>query len=161
VYRALADVLQKDPVLSGIDITWDVRRGDRGEAMPPNARAMPWVALVPLEMPLKPGTETDDEARFRVRIDLAVSGTCWDDLANFAMAIRSALDRNKPYDDTQTVDEYFGSAGANNYWYRQGGIGVRRTESPPAGTDTGSPPAVTDQVAAAVVEFELFLPNIR
>jgi hypothetical protein len=160
VFDTLADVLRDDAVLRSIPITWDLRRGERGEAMPPTSRNLPWVALVPLEMPVKTASEIDDEGRFRVRVDMAVEGTCWRDLANFATAIKDALRHNRVTEGGLTVDQRFQAAGANNYWVKQGGVGVKRTEATPAGVEVGSAPVITDQISAAVVEFELFLPNI-
>jgi hypothetical protein len=161
-YRALEDVLKNDDVLKLIPITWDVRRGERDEAMPPAPRQMPWIALVPLEMPIARSTEIEDGAKFRVRIDIAVQGTCWDDLANLAMAVYDALAYNKPFNADMTVDQYIcARQGINRYYVKQGGVGVRRTETPPVDSAVSSPPPIADQVAAAIVEFDLFLPTIQ
>jgi hypothetical protein len=159
VYRALVAVLQDDPLLSRMPITWDVRVGNQNETQPPASAQMPWVALVPLELPTNPVTEIEDQGRFMVRVDMAVRGTNWNDLGNFAGAIRSALNANRPAPDGSTVDQFFRSAGATNFWLRRSGIGVKRTEATPNDTAVSSPPPVTDQFASAVVEFLIFIPT--
>jgi hypothetical protein len=158
-YRALASVLQGDPLLSRMPITWDTRVGSPNETQPPGSSQMPWIALVPLELPLVPATEIEDQGRFAIRIDMAVRGTHWDDLGNFAGAVRSALNANRPAPDGTTVDQYFRNAGVINYWLRRAGIGVKRTEATPNDTAVSSPPPVVDQFASAVVEFLVFLPT--
>lgn len=165
VFRGLEAVLKSDNVLGDLPISWQTWTGSQGEALPPTANQMPWVRLTPLDFTMEPATEIEDEGRFRVRVDVAVNGTRWEDLANLCGAIRDALRRNRPFRDT-TVGRFLcgdvaaGSCGANNYWVRKAGVGARRTETPPNDSAVPSSTAVVDQVGSFIVEFQIYYPNI-
>lgn len=160
LFRTLGDVLRADDKLAQAVRTWQTWDGDQNDGLPPNRSQMPWVRLTPLEFDMAPASEHDDKGKFRVRVDIAVAGTCWDDLGNLAGAVRDALKWDRAY-AASTVSQAFFDAGCNLYRVGRAGTGARRTEQPPSDPSAGSPPAVTDLIASAVVEFDVFYPNIE
>lgn len=160
IFRALCDVLREDPVLQTLPITWRVMDGDPNDLMPVTRSQMPCVTLTPVNFEMRPATEIEDGGKFPVRIDVWVAGTCWEDLANLAGAVRDALKWDRVFRET-TVSKYLQDAGCNLYRVARAGVGARRTEQPPPDTALASPPAVVDLTASAVVEFDVFYPTIE
>ncbi len=156
IFRALCDVLKADAVLSSAGVTWRTWDGDPRDAMDPAKQELPWIRLTPIQSAMHLGTESDWEVAFRVKFEIAVEGTAWDDLGNLSDAFTKALRYSRPTFGGQTVLNALRAAGATVHDFEQGGFSPFRAEGPASEPGQAAGPVVEDLIGTGVIRIEFF-----
>jgi hypothetical protein len=97
-FRAIESVLREDPVLSAFVRTWRSREGLAGEtSLPVSADQLPLVALSPIPNPSTILGVDETKINFAVKVELAVGGTCAEDIFALWEAVEDAVVGSKPF----------------------------------------------------------------
>jgi hypothetical protein len=90
-FRAVDQMLRSDPLLSATVRQWGSWLGQPEDILPPTFATCPYIRISPAPETSDRQTETQHKMPLDIRIQAAVAGSDFDQLANFWGAIRSAV----------------------------------------------------------------------
>ena len=90
-FRTVDQILRSDPVLSTTVKAWQSWRGESEDIRGPTFAICPYIRISPVPEASMRQTETQHRMPMDVRIQAAVGGSDYDQLANFWAVIRSAI----------------------------------------------------------------------
>ncbi len=157
IFSLLIDILQNDVVLKNVGINWRTWRGDARDAMRPTERELPWIRLTPVRTAVSLSDEDSRLAVFRVKFEIVVRGTHWNDLGNLSYYFRSALRYNRAYNGTNVL-QAFRNVGATVFDIVDSGMSPIRAEAtiPEPSQPGGGPDGPADQVSVGMISFQVF-----
>lgn len=158
VYLTLVRVLREHPVLRDVVKTWRTWTGDVRDAEPPAKGEHPWVRVTPVRSQMSLATDVDYLTTFRIAIEMATEGLCYQDIGNLAGYVCKALAYNRVTGQVEVL-RAFQEAGGTMSNYEDSGFAPQNV-GVMTGATQGSATAVPELHATAVVSFKMFIPAI-